>query len=146
MNNLIKLLDKNLEYISHEIIEDTVYISIKSIKEYVCCPYCFTPSNKVHSRYKRSFQDLPIQGLKVVFTINNRKMFCKNDKCNHTTFSEKFTFIDNKAKKTKRLASEIINVSLNMSAISASKYLKKNLAHVGKSTICTLLKKRNNNS
>ena len=52
MNNLIKLLDKNLEYIEHEIIEDTIYISVKSIKEYICCPYCCTPSNKVHSKYK----------------------------------------------------------------------------------------------
>ena len=40
MNNLIKLLDKNLEYIEHEIIEDTIYISVKSIKEYmVLCQY-----------------------------------------------------------------------------------------------------------
>ena len=66
MNNLIKLLDKNLEYIEHEIIDDSIYISVKSIKEYICCPYCCTPSNKVHSKYKRSFQDLPIQGLKVI--------------------------------------------------------------------------------
>lgn len=73
MNNLIKLLDKNLEYIEHEIIEDTIYISVKSIKEYIC-------------------------------------------------------------------------VSLNMSSIAASKYLSKNLANVGKSTICTLLKKRYNNT
>ena len=53
--NLIKLLDKNLEYIEHEFIEDTIYISRKFIKEYVCCPYCCTLSNKVHSRYKISF-------------------------------------------------------------------------------------------
>lgn len=146
MNNLIKLLDKNLEYIEHEIIDDTIYISVKSIKEYICCPYCCTHSNKVHSKYKRSFQDLPIQGLKVIIIITNRKMFCKNDDCNHKTFSEKFNFINNKAKKTKRLEREIINVSLNMSSIAASKYLSKNLANVGKSTICTLLKKRYNNT
>ena len=57
MNNLIKLFDKNLEYIEHEIIEDTIYISVKSIKEYTYCPYCYTPSIKVHSKYKRLFQD-----------------------------------------------------------------------------------------
>ena len=73
-------------------------------------------------------------------------MFCKNDDCNNKTFSEKFNFINNKAKKTKRLEREIINVSLNMSSIAASKYLSKNLANVGKSTICTLLKKRYNNT
>jgi transposase len=141
MDNLIKLLDKNLEYIEHKIIEDTIYITVRSVKEYVYCPYCCTPSNKVHSIYKRSFQDLSIQGFKVMIIIKNRKIFCKNDDCNYRTFSEKFNFINNKAKKTKRLEKEIINVSLNMSSISVSKYLKKNLATIGKNTICTLLKK-----
>ncbi|WP_209125552.1 transposase family protein [Alkalihalobacillus sp. BA299] len=32
----------------------------------------------MHSRYKRSFQDLPIQGKKVLITLSNRKMFCDN--------------------------------------------------------------------
>lgn len=142
MNEIIKLLDKNLEYIDHEINDDTLYISVISVKEYVICPYCNTPSNKVHSRYNRTFQDLPIQGLKVIILLRNRKMFCLNTDCNNKTFSEKFSFIEDKAKKTKRLEDEIINLSLNMSSISASKYLKRNLAIVGKSTICNLLKKK----
>ena len=78
MDNLIKLLDKNLEYIEHEIIKDTIYISVKSTKEYICCPYCCTPSNKIHSKYRRSFQDLPIQELKVIIIINNRKNIILN--------------------------------------------------------------------
>lgn len=32
MNNLIKLLDKNLGYIEHELMDDTIYISVKSIR------------------------------------------------------------------------------------------------------------------
>lgn len=142
MNNLIKLLDKNLEYIEHNIVEDTIRIYVKSINKYPCCPYCGAASNKVHSKYKRTFQDLPIQGLKTTIIIDNRKMFCKNNSCTYKTFSEKFDFINNKAKKTKRLEKEIINFSLNMNSISASKYLSRNLVNVGKSTICTLLKKR----
>ncbi len=33
LDALIKLLDENLEYVSHEIIEDTIYINIKSNKK-----------------------------------------------------------------------------------------------------------------
>ncbi|MGL5244691.1 MAG: transposase family protein [Sarcina sp.] len=146
MNDLIKLLDKNLEYIHHNIEKDTIYINVKSIKKEMRCAYCNNYSTKVHSKYKKSFQDLPIQGMKVIIIIDNRKMFCKNDDCNHITFSEKFKFIHDKAKKTKRLEEKIIRLSLNMSSISASNYLKKNLVDIGKSTICTLLKKRNNNN
>lgn len=83
MNNLIKLLDKNLEYIEHKLIEDTIHIYVKSINQCPCCPYCGTNSNKVHSKYRRTFQDLPIQRLKTIIIIDNRKMFCTNDSCDH---------------------------------------------------------------
>ena len=47
-------------------------------------------------------------------------MFCNNPKCTHTTFAERFDFISNKGKKTKRLEDEIIRLSLNCSSITAS--------------------------
>lgn len=66
LDALIKLLDENLEYIPHEIIEDAIYINIKSNKKEACCPDCNTPSKRIHSRYTRNFQDLPILEKKVV--------------------------------------------------------------------------------
>lgn len=146
MDELIKLLDENLEYIDHEVIEDTIQINVKSSKKEACCPDCNTFSKRIHSRYKRSFQDLPVSGKKVVMTLNNRKFFCDNRDCSRTTFSEKFDFIADKAKKTKRLEDEIISLSKNMSSISASKLLRENIATVGKSTVCNIFKKRNTNT
>ncbi len=146
LDALIKLLDENLEYVSHEIIEDTIYINIKSNKKEACCSDCNTPSERIHSRYTRSFQDLPISGKKTVLILNNRKFFCDNEDCNRKTFAEKFDFIEPKAKKTKRLETEIINLSKNMSSISASKLLEKNVATVSKSTVCNIFKKRNTNT
>lgn len=78
MYEFIKLLDENLKYVNHEFIEDIIYIKVISTREELICPYCGEPSAKVHSRYERSFQDLPIQGKKVEVIFNNRKMFCKN--------------------------------------------------------------------
>jgi len=142
MDEFIKLLDKNLEYVSHEFIEDTIYINVISNRDEVTCPFCGKPSAKVHSHYKRSFQDLPIQGKKVVIVLNNRKMFCNNPECKNTTFAETFSFLSHKGKKTKRLENEIINISVNVSSIAAAELLKNSVANVGKSTICNLLKKR----
>lgn len=142
MDEFIKLLDQNLDYVSHEIIDSTCYITVASNREEVRCPFCGCPSSKVHSTYVRTFRDLPIQGKKVTIVIRNRKMFCKNPDCNHTTFAERFDFLSNKAKKTKRLEDEIARLSINCSSIAASKILSKNVVDVGKSTICSLLKKR----
>ncbi len=146
MDDSIKLLDETLEYINHEVIKDTIYINVKSSKEVAYCPDCNTSSQRIHSHYQRSFQDLPISGKKSIVNLNNRKFFCNNKDCNRRTFSEKFDFIGDKAKKTKRLEAEIINLSKNMRSISASKLLRENIATVGKSTVCNILKKRNTNT
>ncbi|SHK42529.1 ISL3 family transposase [Tepidibacter formicigenes] len=142
MDEFIKLLDRNLEYVSHEIIDDTIYINVISTREEITCPYCGESSSKVHSRYKRSFQDLPMQEKKVKIILNNRKMFCKNTDCQYTTFAESFDFLTFKSKKTKRLDDKIINISMNLSSLTATNFLRNSVASIGKSTICNLLKKK----
>lgn len=146
MEELVKLLDKNLDYIDHEIIDNTVYIKVASNRESVCCKYCITPSTKVHSYYNRSFQDLPIQDKKVKIILRNRKMFCLNPDCDKRTFAETFDFLSYKAKKTNRLEKQIIDISINMSSLAAEQILKNSIVNVGKSTICNLLKKQGRNS
>lgn len=145
MDEFIKLLDKDLEYIEHQIENDTMYITVRSNKEFAICPYCGHESNKVHSTYQRSFKDLPMQGKKVIIVLLNRKVFCKNSLCNHKTFAERFIFLDNKAKKTKRLEEEILKISSHCSSISAANLLSTNTVAISKSTICNLLKKRYRN-
>lgn len=142
MDEFIKLLDPGLDYISHEIIGDTIFIRVASNKEEAVCPYCGHASSKRHSAYERSFQDLPVMGMKSRIIIQNRKMFCTNPECSHTTFAEAFGFIRPKAKKSNRLLEKIIDVSLNVSSVNAADILKGGIADVGKSTICNLLKKR----
>ena len=142
MDEFIKLLDENLDYVSHEIQGERIYINVSSNREDAVCPYCGWKSSKKHSSYERSFQDLPIMGKKTIIIINNRKMFCLNPDCKHTTFAETFSFIRPKAKKSNRLLDKIIDVSLNVSSMYAADILRDGVADIGKSTVCNLLKKR----
>ncbi len=73
MDEFIELLDENLEYISHEIIDDTIYINVVSNRKEYQCPYCGNYSYNVHSKYKRTFQDLPMQNKKVEIILTNKK-------------------------------------------------------------------------
>jgi transposase len=141
MDEFLKVLDENLQYIRHEIIGGTIYLYVISIQEELDCPYCGKPSLRVHSKYTRSFQDLPLQDKKVIIVINNKKMFCDNPKCEKTTFAETFEFLPPKGKKSKRLLDKITNISLTVSSITASSLLRDGIADVGKSTICNMLKK-----
>ena len=126
MDEIIKLLDSNLEYISHEIINNTLYIEVASTRRTVVCQYCGAETRKVHSYYNKSFQDLPIQDHKVIITINNRKMFCNNSKCSKKTFPESFDFLSPNAKKSKRLDNEILNISMNVSSLASDQIIKNN--------------------
>ena len=53
MTNIIKFLDNNLEYLTHEIIEDVICITVVSNRTSVKCPYCSKESKKLHSYYMR---------------------------------------------------------------------------------------------
>lgn len=142
MQEYINMLSHNLKYISKNEDNNSIIFLVESTVKSPICPYCGTPSSRCHSKYKKSFDDLPLNNKKVTVEIYNRKMFCDNKYCNHKTFSETYDFVDRRAKKTKRLVNYILDISINMSSISAQNTLRKNGIKIGKSTICTFLKKR----
>jgi transposase len=141
MKEIIRLLDRNLMYVSHSIEDDTVKIKAISTRASASCPYCGKESKKLHSHYERKLRDLPIAGKKTQIILSNRKMYCRNKDCSHKTFSETFEFYEPNATMTKRLQKEILKVAMTQSSLSATKYLRGSVADVGKSTICTMLKK-----
>jgi hypothetical protein len=94
MNDMVTLPDEHLRYICHESDDTALTIHIESTNIETACPYCGTVSGKVHSRYTRKLQDLPIQGKKVNLMLANRKYFCINTQCGHKTFAEQFAFFE----------------------------------------------------
>jgi len=140
-NSIITLPDEHLRYVTHESVGGRIVIHVESTRTEAACPYCGTVSNKVHSLYDRTIHDLPIQGQKTCLRMRNRKYFCANKECEHTTFAEQFSFYEPKTLRTKRLQEEILRVSLTQSSISASKYLRSSVVDIGKSAICEMLKK-----
>ena len=142
MDELVKMLCQDLEYVTHEIYQDElIYIYVKSKRTEVKCPYCGAIGKRLHSHYVRRFRDLPIQGKKVEIVLDNRKYFCNNPECGHKTFAESFDCLPFKGKRSRRLTEAIIELSLNVSSVKAARTLRKGTADVGKSTICNLLKK-----
>ena len=146
MEELVKMIDENLEYVSHEIEKDRIKIQVKSTRREIECPFCGEKSRKVHSIYERKFQDLPIGGKKVEIVIANKKYFCRNPECENKTFAETFECLPYNARRSHRLTEEIMRVAAEVSSVRASALLKKTTANVGKSTICELLKKRKPNN
>jgi len=141
MNEFIKMLNPDYELIRYKVTNSQIIFEIASAIKSICCPYCCTSSMKVHSTYQREIQDLPIQNKQVILLVNTRKMFCSNEKCSHKTYTEIHPFVARNGKKTERLVSNILNTSLKLSSISASKLLKSESIKACKSSICNLIKK-----
>jgi len=141
MEELIRLLDTDLQYEGYKIQGEELFIRVSSGRKEAICPYCKHPSSQIHSRKQRILKDLPIQGKKVKIQLEQRKFFCINESCRKTTFAERFEFYEPKATKTNRLQKEILRIAMTQSSLAASRYLRKSVADVGKSTICNLLKK-----
>lgn len=141
MQELLTLLDENLVYDGHEMVDGTFVIRTHSGNPVCKCSYCGKETSSVHSLYQRSVQDLPIQGHTTILVVTTRKMFCKNPKCDHKTFSETFSFMGRSAKKTDRLKNQIINAALETSSIAAADMLKREAIQTSKSTVSLLLKK-----
>ena len=104
------MLSNDLKYISKAEEGNSIIFSVESKVRNLTCPYCGVTSTRCHFKYKRSFENLPLNNKKVTIEIYNRKMFCDNDKCNHKTFNETCNFVDIKAKKTKRLINYILDL------------------------------------
>ncbi|MFC4872593.1 ISL3 family transposase [Negadavirga shengliensis] len=61
-----------------------------SSKKKSICPCCHKPSKSIHSRYERTFSDLPVSGKGVKVVVESRKFFCRNRKCRRKIFTERF--------------------------------------------------------
>ena len=55
----------------------------------VACPKCGHASTRVHSKYRRTFADLPWHGLRVRFDVKVRKFFCDLPGCQRRIFTER---------------------------------------------------------
>lgn len=125
--------------ISFKQLNDTF---LKSVIFFLLVPcYNLHISKRIHSKYRREIQDLPIQNKKVVLLVLTRKVFCDNLECSHKTFSEIHPFVSRKGRITKRLEESILSYSTHLSSIKASKLLSMSGIKIGKSSICDMLKK-----
>ncbi len=93
--------------------QEKIIVHAQSSAAEAPCPSCHVKSNRVHSRYARSINDLPILGRQLQIQLNARKLSCENEKCPQRIFCERFsTFTDSHAQSTKRLNLALCKISL----------------------------------
>jgi len=142
LKSTINNLFEGTNYVSHLIEDQNLTVVLESTQETNLCPYCGTVSKRVHSYHIRKFTDLPINGHKTYVRLYNKKFFCNNKECNHTTFSEIFSFIKPLEMKTNRLIDKILEIYENHSSRKAAILLQEFGVSASKATICNLKNKQ----
>lgn len=69
-----------------------------------CCPLCGYESSRVHSRYRRTLQDLPCVGKTLRLVVQIRRFWCRNTDCARKIFAERVPDLTTSyARRTTRL-------------------------------------------
>jgi transposase len=80
-------------------------LTVASTQEARACPVCGHLSTHVHSRYRRTLTDLPVQGLCLRFRLGVRRFYCRVRDCARQVFCERLEgFARSSARQTQRLA------------------------------------------
>ncbi len=138
---LIKDLDENLAVKEINRIEKDIYITCEMNTTQCKCPYCEEKSDRIHSKYIRAIDDLPIQNNGVKLKLIVRKFFCNNPNCNHKTFGERYSFVEPKAVKTNRLSEYINKIGLRSSSMDTVRDLKEAGIKISSNTVLRIIKK-----
>src|SRR3712207_5906866 len=91
----------------------------------VQCPDCQHPSRRVHSRYTRCPQDLPVSDQAVQLVLQVRRFFCDNPECPCRTFAERFpALVAVRARRTARLSRTLQALALTLGGEAGARLLK----------------------
>ena len=117
------LLDENHYVYDHTETENSLHIYIKSKQHGCACPVCGKMSTKLHSTYRRKFQDTPIHCKQTFLHANVYKYNCENPTCECKVFMEDLPFAKASQVRTNSLNTLILAVSMFLSNEGASKVL-----------------------
>lgn len=105
------------------------------------CPECGQWSDRVHSFYNRSVQDVPLCSVAVVLRIRARKFFCDNTACQRRVFVEQFGgFLAPSQRKTARLNELITQIGFSLGGNPGATFCRHLGISVGKDTLLRRVK------
>jgi transposase len=104
--------------------ESKLVIVAVSPAQTAMCPDCGEPSQKIHSYYLRSPQDLPVSGYEVRLQLRVRRFRCGNQNCPRKTFAERLPeVVPLRGQRTTRLRATLTLFAVALSGQAGSRLL-----------------------
>lgn len=115
---LLDLEDAIIENIESSNDTTTIIFSLK--RKTVSCPFCSSPTNRVHDYRVSYIKDIPILGKRTILAYKKRRYHC--DCCNKH-FYEPFSLVPKHCRTTKRLAWHCIHFLADKFSVTSAAIL-----------------------
>jgi transposase len=108
------------------------------------CPECGVVTGQVHSRYRRTFQDLPAHGRRMVIQVRARRFRCREAACPRKTFCEPFEgVVDGRyARRTARSEGLVHQIALAMGGRAGERLTTRLCIGGSRDTLLRLIRRR----
>ena len=115
-SSLEKLIPRGLLASRWAVDGDELVVDAVGAGDDAACPECGVVTGQVHSRYRRTFQDLPAHGRRMVIQVGARRFRCREAACLRKTFCEPFeVVVDGRyARRTARSEGLVLQIALAM--------------------------------
>ncbi len=97
-------------------------LTVSSVQPNAHCPLCQSATQRIHSRYERTLQDLPCVNYTVTLLLQVRKFFCLNGGCQRRIFTERLPQVTVPwARRTCRLAAGLTAIGLALGGAAGTR-------------------------
>ena len=119
-------------------------ITVRPLAKASTCPGCGTPSERVHSRYRRRLADLPIAGRPVRLVVLARRFYCHVVLCGRRIFAERFDadVLAPWARRTARLEHIVHHLGLALGGRPAASFARRLMVPVSNDTLLRVVRRR----
>lgn len=131
--------DPDLELIHVTSFNETILLTVRSIRTSSTCSICLKSTTRVHSRYTRKVQDLPISNKSVELLILTKRWFCDNPECKVKIFTERYDWLSTNGRRTIRTEEVLRKMAFSTSCLSAEKVAKSAHIPVSHDTLLALI-------
>lgn len=123
---------------------EAIIVTAHAGAQMAMCPLCYSPSQRVHSRYIRQVSDLPCSGRGVCLRVVARRFCCKAPHCRRRIFAERFdeTVFAERSRRTRRLECVVHHLGLALGGRPAADFARRLMLPVSNDTVLRVVRRR----
>jgi transposase len=120
-----------------------IEVELRTHRSSSLCPDCGRRSFRVHSRYWRTFADLPWEGIPVMIRLRARKFFCDEERCSRRIFTEQLQgTLVRYSRRSRRSKEALSSITLALGGRAGARLARKLGLLASASTLLRELRKR----